>query len=131
MRQADCALSLIDVLAARAAGTKGVDLALAQQVFIRIRQTGHLRVLYGIELSTLTKRQFHLAERKVRILYRHLQIEKGMPEQNQQASPYVLLEAGTSRTQIMITRARDVARGARGGTVTSIGGIAGTTIRGV
>ena len=44
MREAYGALSLVDVLAARAARTKGVDRAFAQQVFIGFGQMDHVRL---------------------------------------------------------------------------------------
>src|SRR5260370_40466499 len=72
MRQADRALCLIDVLAAGAARTKGIYCALAQQVFVRIRQQDHVRLADGIGLPTLTKREFEYAERKVKILYHRI-----------------------------------------------------------
>src|SRR5258707_5698988 len=45
MRKPDGALSFIDMLAAGAARTKGIDFALAQQLFIRFRQQGHVGLL--------------------------------------------------------------------------------------
>src|SRR5260370_36747124 len=72
MREADRALCLIDVLAAGAARTKGIYCALAQQVFVRIRQQDHVRLADGIGLPTLTKREFEYAERKVKILYHRI-----------------------------------------------------------
>src|SRR5882762_9259013 len=45
MRKADRALSLVDVLAAGPARTKRIDLAFAQQVFVRFRQQDHVRLL--------------------------------------------------------------------------------------
>ena len=43
MRQPDGALSLVNVLAAGAAGTKGIDRAFAQQVFVGFWQQDHVR----------------------------------------------------------------------------------------
>lgn len=49
MSEADSALSLVDVLAAGATRTKGINLAFAQQVFIGFRQNDH--VCLAVELA--------------------------------------------------------------------------------
>src|SRR5882672_1891913 len=98
MGQADRALCLIDVLAAGSARPKGIDRALAQQVFVRIRQQDHVRLADGSGLPTLAKREFEYAERKGKILYHRIaNRRRGCPMRNREASPSFSIQAEQTR----------------------------------